>query len=246
MQLGKTCDLDPAQNYVFLYHPHGIISLGAFTNFGTEAGGFSRLFPGLDLRLLTLETNFRMPIIRELLLSLGICSVSRQSCANILTKGPGNSIMIVPGGASEALYAFPGTLDLVLKRRLGFVKLALRHGASLVPVIGFGENELWDQVPNPKGSYIRFFQSLFQKYAQFSPPLILGRGVFQYSFGVLPFRRPVTTMVGRPIPCPRVTNPSEAIVLEYQKRYIDELQRMFDESKDKYAPKRKTDLALVE
>lgn len=48
--------------------------------------------------------------------------------------------MIVVGGAAEALYAFPGKYDLVLKKRLGFIRVAIRNGACLVPVISFGEN----------------------------------------------------------------------------------------------------------
>lgn len=35
----------------------------------------------------------------------------------------------------------PGTLDLVLLKRKGFVRVALEAGASLVPVLCFGENE---------------------------------------------------------------------------------------------------------
>eukprot|EP00842_Homolaphlyctis_polyrhiza_P006811 jgi/Hompol1/719/HPOL_005425-RA len=124
IQLVKTVDLDPAKSYVFGYHPHGIISLGAFANFATEATGFSTLFKGIDLRLLTLDTNFHIPFFREIILRLGVCSVSRRSCENILKKGPGNAIMIVVGGAAEALNAFPGTMDLVIKNRFGFVKLA--------------------------------------------------------------------------------------------------------------------------
>lgn len=201
ISLVKTTNLDPSKNYVFGYHPHGIISLGAWVNFATEANSFSSLFKGIDLRLLTLESNFNVPFSREILLckfnlmaALGICSVSKRSCDNILTKGPGNSLMIVVGGAAESLYAFPGTNDLVLKRRLGFIKLAIRNGASLVPVYSFGENDLWDQLPNPPGSMIRKFQKTFQKWMTFAPPLFHGRGIFTYNYGILPFRRQVVSV----------------------------------------------------
>jgi len=51
------------------------------------------------------------------LLSLGICSVSKESCSNILKAGPGSSIAIVVGGAAESLSAHPGTADLTLRKR---------------------------------------------------------------------------------------------------------------------------------
>ncbi|KAJ1501393.1 diacylglycerol O-acyltransferase 1, partial [Coelomomyces lativittatus] len=108
--------------------PHGIISFGVWVNFATEANDFSRLFPNLHLRLLTLTSNFNIPIFRELILRLSIASVSKASCEYILKSGPGHSIAIVVGGAQESLYAKKGTLDLVLKKRLGFIKLALAHG----------------------------------------------------------------------------------------------------------------------
>jgi hypothetical protein len=56
--------------------------------------------------------------------------------------GPGSSLTIVVGGAAESLSAHPGTADLTLKRRKGFIKLAIRGGADLVPVFSFGENDV--------------------------------------------------------------------------------------------------------
>ena len=67
-------------------------------NLGT---GFSTLFPGLNPHLLTLATNFRVPLYRDILLALGICSVSKASCASILRAGKGMSCVIVVGGAAE-------------------------------------------------------------------------------------------------------------------------------------------------
>ena len=88
------------------------------------------------------ESNFKMPFYRDLIMSLGIASVSKQSCKNILSRGAGTAIAIVVGGATESLSAHPGTADLTLRRRFGFIKIAMREGADLVPVFGFGENDV--------------------------------------------------------------------------------------------------------
>lgn len=58
-------------------------------------------------------------------MALGISSVSKQSCSNILKRGAGNAIAIVVGGAAESLSARPGTADLTLRRR--WVKTVERH-----------------------------------------------------------------------------------------------------------------------
>ncbi|KAJ3153511.1 diacylglycerol O-acyltransferase 1 [Geranomyces variabilis] len=243
--LVKTAELDPSKNYLFGYHPHGIIALGAWTNFGTEASDFAGKFPGIDLRLMTLQTNFNLPLWREVLLSLGICSVSRRSCDNILNRGPGNSCMIVVGGAAESLHAFPGIADLTIKKRLGFIKVALRNGANLVPVFSFGENDIWDQVNNPPGSMIRKIQAVFHKYLTFAPPLFFGRGIFQYNVGIMPYRRAIVSVVGEPIECPKIENPSAEILNEYQELYLAGLQKVWDDHKDKYAPNRKREMAFI-
>ncbi|CAJ1342941.1 unnamed protein product [Effrenium voratum] len=143
MSLTRTAKLDASRNYIFGYHPHGVISMGAVCNFATEATGFSELFPGIDLRLLTLGTNFRIPVFREYLLGLGVGCVSRASIVGNLARQPGASVMIVIGGARESLETAPGSNKLILGNRKGFVKLALQTGTSLVPVFSFGETDLF-------------------------------------------------------------------------------------------------------
>ena len=129
IQLVKTTDLDPKDNYIFCYHPHGIMGLGAQGNFCGEATGFSEKFPGIYPHLLTLSMNFNFPFIREYALSAGVCSVDKGSIEYILRKmGPGHSVIIVVGGAAEALEARPGSVILTLKERKGFIKLALSNG----------------------------------------------------------------------------------------------------------------------
>lgn len=71
LQLIKTHNLLPNRNYIFGYHPHGIFCFGAFCNFGTEATGFSKKFPGIKPSLATLAGNFRLPVLRDYLMSGG-------------------------------------------------------------------------------------------------------------------------------------------------------------------------------
>jgi len=181
-RLHRSQFLEPTRKYVFGYHPHGIISHGAFAAFATEALGFSQLFPGITNTLLTLDSNFRIPLYRDYALRMGLASVSRESCENLLScggpnnEGMGRAITIVIGGARESLDARPRLLRLILKRRKGFVKLAIRTGADLVPVLAFGENDLYDQVDAKKHPYIHKGQLLVKKVLGFTVPLFHARG----------------------------------------------------------------------
>lgn len=67
----KTHNLLTTRNYILGYHPHGIMGLGAFCNFSTEATEVSKKFPGIRPYLATLAGNFRMPVLREYLMSGG-------------------------------------------------------------------------------------------------------------------------------------------------------------------------------
>ncbi len=46
-----------------------------------------------------------------------------------------------------------GVIKLILKRRKGFVKLALRYGVDIVPTFSFGESFIYGQV---KGRYLPY------------------------------------------------------------------------------------------
>jgi 2-acylglycerol O-acyltransferase 2 len=69
----------------------------------------------------------------------------------------GRGITIVVGGAWESLEARPYSLRLILKHRKGFFKMAIRTGADLVPVLAFGENDIYDQVQPESHPKIRTF-----------------------------------------------------------------------------------------
>ncbi|KAL0576752.1 diacylglycerol O-acyltransferase 1 [Marasmius crinis-equi] len=262
--LSVEADLPADRPYVFGYHPHGIIGMGAITAFATEATGFSADFPGIKPHLLTLTSNFKMPIYREILLALGICSVSKKSCSNILKSGPGSAITIVVGGAAESLSARPGTVDLTLRKRLGFIKVAIQHGADLVPVFSFGENDIYEQMPNEKGTTVYEMQKKFQAVFGWTLPLFHGRGLLNCTYstfekqmngfeqiltdnlGLLPYRRQIVVVVGKPIRVTQSDKPQMEDVMRVQKLYIDELTRIWHTYKDQFAKARTRELNIIE
>lgn len=77
-QLVKTVDLHPNKNYILGYHPHGIMSTGAFATFGTDTCRFTEVFPGVKPTLAVLAGLFMIPIFREYLMSGGT-SISAES-----------------------------------------------------------------------------------------------------------------------------------------------------------------------
>lgn len=233
---GVAPPFDPKQHYLFCYHPHGVQSAGAFT-FTNAATGFDKLFPGLSCSVQTLSMNFKLPFIRENILALGAGDASKESILKALKIAPGSSAMLVTGGAKESLFAHPFCSNVVLKERAGFVKVAINAGACLVPCWGFGENNLYENLAanSPK---LRKWQRRVQKVISFAPLLVAGRGVFTYSAGLIPHRRPITVVVGEPIETgPADANPSNEKIQEIHLKYIQAVERIFNTYKEIYDPK---------
>ena len=251
--LHKTFDLPPNRRYIFGYHPHGIISHGAWCAFATNALGFAEKFPGITNSLLTLDSNFRLPFYRDWILAMGIRSVSKESIRNLLSQGgtandgQGRAVTIVIGGARESLQAEPGTLRLILSGRKGFVKMALRTGADLVPVLGFGENDLYDQLSPKTHPMVHKIQMIMLKVFKFTIPALHGRGLLNYDVGLMPYRRAVNIVIGRPIeinePCEE--QPAQEVIDRYHELYVEEVERLFETYKDTFSNGKPPTLQIV-
>ncbi|XP_069469911.1 diacylglycerol O-acyltransferase 2-like [Ambystoma mexicanum] len=247
IQLVKTHPLLPSRNYIIGYHPHGILCIGAFCNFITESTGFSEKFPGIRPFLATLAGNFRLPVLREYMMSGGLCPVNRSSIEFLLSQnGTGNAVAIVVGGAAESLSCRPGMTTLILKERKGFVKMALKHGADLVPAFSFGENELYRQVVFEEGSWMRAIQERIRKLVGVAPCFFYGRSLTSAdSKGFLPYARPITTVMGEPVTLPKVENPSRETVDLYHAMYTRSLVKLFNDHKTKYGLSETEELLIL-
>lgn len=243
MRLIKTAELDPSQSYLFAYHPHGVISMGYATGLCTNGCAFEDVFPGIDRSGSTLKATFMVPFYREWLQMIGFIVASKRNIIERLKSG--KSIMLVPGGASEALHAHPGCFDLYLSNRKGFIKVAMETGCCVVPCLGFGENSIFDtammaqskdpldsesthSAVDPLRKSIHAAQKSLQKKMTFSLPILTN---------FVPRRQGVTIVVGKPIRFEDTNGSDRAAVDKNHKLYLDSLRKLYDEHQGTYGEK---------
>ncbi|KAK0413277.1 hypothetical protein QR680_006705 [Steinernema hermaphroditum] len=236
LQLVKTADLDPKRNYILGSHPHGVFSCAAVGNIALETNNFRQLFPGMERYLVTLNGQFYFPIRRELMMAIGCVESSHESLQYLLSnpEKKGQMVTIVLGGAEEVLDAHYGKYDLNLKSRKGFCRYALKYGADLVPTFHFGENDLFHQSPNPRGSAIRKLQSAIKKKFGICIPIVFGASFLPGRSGVLPMRKPITTVIGAPVQVAQKDDPTEEEVNELHRRYCEALTELFESHRKEY------------
>ncbi|KAJ5197725.1 diacylglycerol o-acyltransferase [Penicillium cinerascens] len=250
-ELHRSAPLPNSRKYVLGYHPHGIICHGAFASFATDVTGFSTLFPGITNVLLTLDSNFKIPIYREYILSMGLGGVSRSSCHEILSqggsdgRGAGRAITIAVGGARESLLAKPGSMKLFIRGRIGFIRIAIRQGADVVPVLGFGENQLYDRIDSDMPPFVLKLQMLLKDYLGWTLPLFYGRSFFGGGWGFMPHREPLHVVVGRPVEVTQQDNPDASYIEQIHQAYVNEIWRTWNEWKHKLPLNSVSELELL-
>ncbi|CAB9496097.1 wax alcohol acyltransferase 2 [Seminavis robusta] len=220
------------KQYVAGVHPHGIHCF-PLTLLASPDTPFDQQFPGLvsgsaktpkhPFTGLAATIMFKIPVVREFFLVFGYIDASRHVADAALDAG--KSIFVVTGGEEESMYATStgsgGQEDiLVLKNRKGFVRLALKHGASLLPIFGVGNNDTFVRYNFAMG-----FRQWIQKTFKIALPIFHGR-----FFTPLPYHTPIKVIVGEPIHVPKPTDtnakPDEKLVNEYHQKYIEALKEI--------------------
>jgi hypothetical protein len=218
--------IDPNQQYLFAVHPHGI-HCWPLNVFAFVTSAFFDAFPGMPIVGAAATIMFKLPVIRELFMTMHYRDAGRKTCDQVLgpckkTGKPGSSLFICTGGEAESLQTKTGVDSVVLDGRTGFVRLALSWGTPLVPVYGLGVTDLYTTYTFGAG-----LRRWLAKTCGVAVPLFTGR------FGTpLPHQRPITVLIGKPIVVPKPltpgAKPSDTLVEEYHKKYIAALTALYD------------------
>jgi len=99
---------------------------------------------GVLLRSLGDRGHFLVPVWRELLVNNGMVLGTPENCDELMESG--QSILVFPGGAREVMKRHDEKYQLVWKKRVGFVRMAMKHGYDIIPFASLGPDDCYDIV----------------------------------------------------------------------------------------------------
>mmetsp|Transcript_3703 Transcript_3703/g.9334 ORF Transcript_3703/g.9334 Transcript_3703/m.9334 type:complete len:142 (+) Transcript_3703:482-907(+) len=124
----------------------------------------------------------------------------------------------------------------MIKRRRGFLKVALNQGAALVPVLALGETDTYNVVRMLPGSLLWKLQRSLEDMLGITIPIFWGRKMLGIPT-IMPLRKPIHCVMGRPIVVEKMeqgglnsAKGKEAVDRLYQE-YIAELNKLYDENR---------------
>jgi len=226
---------DPDKQYLMVWHPHGAFTIAAFYFFSHFAARSPMIF-NKTLYCAVADLLLSIPGLAEYLLLCNARSANALSMNSILKTGA--CIALQPGGIHEQVNTDHLQEKVSFVARLGFVRLAIKHGVPLLPVYAFGENQLF-----PTSSWLRAFNVWFYNATKVGNLFIHGM------FGI-----PVTPLIPNPLLLPGYKkglhvrygqavdvgppdgDPSEEKVQEVFQKYKKALLDLFDEHKMECLP----------
>ena len=135
---------------------------------------------GLYLRGMGDHFHFRVPLWGRFLGLWGAVDGTRENCARLMQAG--ESVLVFPGGAREVAKRKGEDYQLIWKQRIGFARLAIEHGCTVVPFAQLGGDEAWkilldahDLRSSPLGGAVEAAYRLFRIPTDSMMPLALPR-----------------------------------------------------------------------
>lgn len=208
---------------IFCLVPHGVAPLGA-----TAYPMWSKIWSSKLCHWTAAPVVLSLPFIGFFMKKIGYIPAKSKNILDALTKKEESVGVFLDGIAGM----FQGSKERAyLKQRKGIVKIALRAGAPIIPVYGFGHTSAYTVLVDPFG-IMEFLSNQLQ--ASLTP--FFGR--WGWFLGP-PRRVPITLCLGEPIDCPQKDEPTKEDINQYHAQMVAGFQQVFEQHKEAYGWKDK-------
>ncbi len=152
--------------------------------------------------ILTHDVPLRLPLLGNLLMKIGCLRACRENAERVLASGA--SLLVYPGGDAECMRSFWDRNRIDLRGHTGFIKLALQHGAPIVPFVNVGGQEVYFTLFSGEGLARRMGLERFLRVSALPLTVGLPWGLWWSGFvPYLPLPAKLTYAVAPPISVPR-------------------------------------------
>ena len=222
------------QKYMFAYHPHGAFPVTLSwllnsTEFRSHYGiDQNEKDEGLkDLQVLMTSLAFYMPFVREICIGAGGKAITKGILTDTLKAN--KHVLLCPGGVAEMYLTPPINSDEakvlnISTKHKGFIKNAIKHGRPIIPILSFGEQDLFT-VTKWSTKLDDWLKERVDKRVTF--PWFSGR----YNLPI-PRNVPITCVIGEPMEVEKISKPTQEVVDKYHKKFSKIIEDLFYKYRD--------------
>ena len=204
-----------------IWHPHGISGVTPVIHNGYRVTNIPGYTPTKGV---VYYYYFMLPIIKDIIRLLNAVPSDYRTIKETVEK---ESLSITIGGLDEMGRTADKHIQLVIKKRSGIFKIALETGTPLVPVLTYGETEVFPETNN--AFLLQFNKFIYSTFTMKFPfPTLISVSNW-LKLGTIPLPE-IKSYTGRPIIVKKINNPSLSQINKLRKIYISRIQELFDET----------------
>jgi 1-acyl-sn-glycerol-3-phosphate acyltransferase len=204
-----------------IWHPHGISGVTPVIHNGYRVTDITGYTPTKGV---VYYYYFMMPIIKDIIRLLNAIPSDYRSINETVQK---ESVSVTIGGLDEMGRTAGTHMQLVIRKRSGIFKIALETGTPLVPVLTYGETEVFPETTN--AYLLQFNDFMYSNFSMKFPFPTLTSVSNWLKLGTLPLKE-IKTYTGRPIMVKKIENPTNLQIAKLRRIYIRRVQELFDQT----------------
>lgn len=208
----------PKTPALYIAHPHGLFSMAPFLHWAARITDWPS---DKKMCIAVHSIFFKIPIVCELMESFGAIEATEVAISQKLKEGI--SVVVLTGGIRELHETHPGKMKLILKKRKGVFRIAEDLQIPIVPVLTFGENELFPPIQSAWARIIQKYLKIWLGIGMAFPTLSSVKNWFLLLNA--PLQDQVITWIGNPVV------PNKKSISVFQDEIFVEFQRLFTAGK---------------